>query len=175
MITAALGIVLLWVVTMRSIMGKASWIRLKPLYSYVSPIGIWFSTMHVIAFGAMDFYTVFNPKYYNGMPTISFLSSMFTACVLVVHHIMALFHTKKICSDDHLWMHSIVNVACKEYSKIAANVNKVKVNLDNLDKTLPCSNEVSECDSVEDFEDYLYDTELRKRVESQTAVPVGVQ
>jgi hypothetical protein len=110
MTTAALGIALLWIVTMRSIMGKASWICLKPLYSYLLPIGIWFSTIHVVAFGAMDFYTVFNPKYYNGIPTISFLSTMFTACILVVHHIMALFHTQKICSDDHLWKHSIVNV-----------------------------------------------------------------
>ena len=145
-------------------MGKASWIRLKPLYTYVSPIAIWFSTIHVIAFAAIDFYTVFDPKYYNGMPTISFLSTMFSAAVLIVHHVMALFDTKKICSGDPLWKHSIVNVAGKEYNKIAANIYKFK-----SDQT-----STFECDSVEGFEDFLCDTNS-KRFESQTAVIVGVQ
>ncbi len=40
MMTGCVSMGLLWFVTMRSIMGKASWIRLKPLYSYISPIGI---------------------------------------------------------------------------------------------------------------------------------------
>ncbi len=48
MTTGAVGTALLWAVATRSIMGKALWIRLKPFYSYVSPIGIWFSTVHVI-------------------------------------------------------------------------------------------------------------------------------
>ncbi len=163
MVTAAIGSVLLWVVAMRSIMGKASWIRLKPLYTYVSPIGIWFSTIHVLAFGAIDFYSAFNPQYYNGMPTISFLSTMFTAAVLVVHHVMALFRTKKICSGDLLWKHSIVNVASKEYNKIAANVYKLESNFENLDSTV-------ECISVDDFEKFLYDS---KPFDSETSVFVG--
>jgi hypothetical protein len=163
MITAAIGSVLLWVVAMRSIMGKASWIRLKPLYTYVSPIGIWFSTTHVIAFGAIDFYTVFNPQFYNGMPTIAFLSTMFTAAVLVVHHVMALFCTKKICSGDLLWKHSIVNVASKEYNKIAANVYKLESNLETLEITV-------ECDSLDSFENFLYDS---KPFDSETSVVVA--
>lgn len=157
-ITAAIGSVLLWVVAMRSIMGKASWIRLKPLYTYVSPIGIWFSTIHVLASGAIDFYTTFNPQFYNGMPTILFLSTMFTADVLVVHHAMALFRTKKICSGDLFWKHSIVNVASKEYNKIAANVYKLESNFENLGE------------SVDNFESFLYDS---KPFDSETSAVVG--
>jgi len=170
MVTAAIGSVLLWVVAMRSIMGKASWIRLKPLYKYVSPIAIWFSTIHVIAFGSIDFHTAFNPKYYNGMPTISFLSTMFTAAILVVHHVMALFGTKKICSGDPLWKHSIVSIASKEYNKIAAKVYKLESDLSDTHK-----DSFLETNSMEDFEDYIYDMKSPKRVEAQTAVIVGVQ
>ena len=171
MVTAAIGSVLLWVVAMRSIMGKASWIRLKPLYTYVSPIAIWFSTIHVIAFGAIDFYTAFNPKYYNGMPTISFLSTMFSAAILVVHHVMALFGTKKICGCDPLWKHSIVNIASKEYNKIAASVYKLELDFsetahDSFDE---------ENNSDQNFEDYLYDMKSCERFEAQTAAVVDGQ
>ncbi len=135
MVTAANGLVLLWVGAMRSIMGKASWIRLKPHYTYVSPIGIWFSTIHVLAFVAIDFYTAFNPQYNNGMPTISFPSTMFTAAVLVVHHAMVLFCTKKICSGNLLWKQYILNIASKECNTIA-NVYKLESNFEHLDVLL---------------------------------------
>ncbi len=174
MVTAAIGSGLLWVVAMRSIMGKASWIRLKPLYTYVSPIAIWFSTIHVIAFGSIDFYTAFNPQYYKGMPTISFLSTMFSAAILVVHHVMTLFGTKKVCSGDLLWKHSIVNVASIEYNKIAAHVYKLESNFETLGETFHQSS-ASACNSIQDFEDYLYDMNSGERFESQTAVIVGVQ
>ena len=82
------------------------------------------------------------------MPTILFLSTMFTADVLVVHHAMALFCTKKICSGDLFWKHSIVNVASKEYNKIAANVYKLESNFENLGE------------SVENFEKFLSETSV---------------
>ena len=97
------------------------------------------------------------------MPTILFLSTMFTADVLVVHHAMALFCTKKICSGDLFWKHSIVNVASKEYNKIAANVYKLESNFENLDSTV-------ECESVDNFEKFLYDS---KPFDSETSVVVG--
>lgn len=36
---------------------------------------------------------------------------MYPAGILLAHHIMALFATKKICAGDFLWKHSIVNIA----------------------------------------------------------------
>lgn len=92
------------------------------------------------------------------MPTILFLSTMFTADVLVVHHAMALFCTKKICSGDLFWKHSIVNVASKEYNKIAANVYKLESNFENLGE------------SVDNFESFLYDS---KPFDSETSAVVG--
>jgi len=124
MMTGCVSTALLAVVAMRSIMGKASWIRLKPLYSYVSPIGIWFGVVHVMAFGAKGWNKLFNMKYHNGQPSITFVSSMYPACVLLVHHIMATFGTKKVCANDHLWMHSVVNIATGHFDKIIARVSE---------------------------------------------------
>ena len=175
MTTGAVGTALLWVVAMRSIMGKASWIRLKPFYSYVSPIGIWFSTVHVISFGAKGWNTLFNMNFHNGQLSITFVSSMFPTCVLLVHHIMALFHTKKICSGNHLWKHSVVNVASNHYNKVVAKVKTVGVNVGKMDRknTATESFHSFDIDSVKDFEDFLYKPESSMRSESQAAVPVG--
>ena len=124
MITGCVSTAPLAVVAMRLITGKASWIRLKPLYSYVSPIGIWFGVVHVMAFGAKGWNKLFNLKYHNGQPSITFVSSMYPACVLLVHHIMATFGTKKVCANDHLWMHSVVNIATGHFDTIIARVSE---------------------------------------------------
>jgi hypothetical protein len=121
MMTGAVSTALLWVVTMRSIMGKASWIRLKPLYSYLSPIGIWFAVIHIMAFGAMGWNTLFNKNYHHGQMSITFVSSMYPTCVLLVHHVMAFSGSKKICSGDYLWKNSIVKIANAHYNDILAN------------------------------------------------------
>lgn len=121
MMTGAVATALLWVVTMRSIMGKASWIRLKPLYSYLSPIGIWFAVIHIIAFGAKGWNTLFNKNYHNGQMSITFVSSMYPTCVLVVHHVMAFFGTKKLCSGDYMWKNSVVKIASLQYNEILVN------------------------------------------------------
>jgi len=123
MMTGCISTALLWVVAMRSIMGKASWIRLKPLYSYVSPIGIWFGVIHVMAFGAKGWNKLFNKKYHNGQLSITFVSSMYPACVLLVHHIMATFGTKKVCANDHLWKHSVVNIATDQFDRIITRIS----------------------------------------------------
>jgi len=123
MMTGCISTALLWVVAMRSVMGKASWIRLKPLYSYASPIGIWFGVIHVMAFGAKGWNKLFNTKYHNGQMSITFVSSMYPACVLLVHHVMSTFGTKKPCATDHLWKHSVVNVAKVQYDKIISRLS----------------------------------------------------
>lgn len=122
MMTGYVSTGLLWVVAMRSIMGKASWIKLKPLYSYVSPIGIWFGVVHVMAFGAKGWTKLFNKNYHRGQLSITFVSSMYPAGILLAHHIMASFGTKKICAGDHLWKHSVVNIATDHSNGIARDV-----------------------------------------------------
>lgn len=143
MTTGAMGMALLWAVAMRSIMGKASWIRLKPMYAYVSPIAIWFSTIHVIAFGAKGWNTLFNPKYHNGQLSITFVSSMFPTCILLVHHTFTLFGTKKTCcTGDHLWKHSIVNIATERNNRIRRKTRNIKA--DNDTAVTDCSDTNSE-------------------------------
>lgn len=149
MSTGALGAALLWAVTMRSIMGKASWIRLKPMYAYVSPIAIWFSTIHVIAFGAKGWYTLFNPIYHNGQLSITFVSSMFPTCILLVHHTFTLFGTKKICAGDHLWKHSIVNIATEQSNKMMRKARNIMV--DNTAVT-----DCSDTNSEHAFHSFVY-------------------
>lgn len=111
MATGCVSTVLLWVVSMRSIMGSASWIRLKPLYSYVSPAGMWFAVVHIIAFGAKGWTTLLNGDYHNGQMSITFVSSMYPACTLIVHHLFGIFETKKHVKNIHLWSHSLTSLA----------------------------------------------------------------
>merc|ERR1719188_670547 len=76
---------LLWVVTMRSLYGHAAWITLKPIYAYVSPIGIWCATAHVVFMGFLGWNKLFDPTYHNGQPSITFVSTMFPSAVLLVN------------------------------------------------------------------------------------------
>ena len=115
MTTGCISTVILWAVTMRSLFGAASWIRLKPLYSYASPIGMWFAVVHVMAYGAKGWYKLFNTDYHNGQMSITFVSSMFPACVLMVHHLFGVFGTNKNISDITLWRHSLTNIATQDF------------------------------------------------------------
>ena len=154
MTTGVLGTALLWAVATRSIMGKASWIRLKPMYAYVSPIAIWFSTIHVIAFGAIGWSTLFNPKYHNGQLSITFVSSMFPTCILLVHHAFSLFGTKKTCAGDQLWKHSIVNIATEQNNKIRRKTRNIITAEDNTGD-IDCSSS-SETNSERAFYSFVY-------------------
>lgn len=137
MMTGCVSTVLLWAVAMRSLFGKSSWIRMKPLYAYLSPLGMWFAVVHVMAFGAKGWNTLFNDQYHNGQMSITFVSSMYPACTLLVHHIMGIFGTKKRLSGEHLWKHSMVNNATEDFveltRRIATNPNQKIYN--KLDET----------------------------------------
>lgn len=115
MMTGCVSTVILWAVAMRSLMGKATWIRLKPLYAYASPIGMWFAVVHVMAFGAKGWNTLFNGDYHNGQMSITFVSSMYPACVLLVYHLFGTFGTKKRVSEIHLWRHSLTSIATQDF------------------------------------------------------------
>merc|ERR1712025_808731 len=116
--TGCVSTALLWAVAMRSLFGKASWIRLKPLYQYLSPLGIWMATLHVMAFGAKGWTKLFKKEYHNGQMSITFVSSMFPAGILLAHHLMATFGTKKQVSDSHLWKNSMINIATQDFVQL---------------------------------------------------------
>jgi len=105
-------------VTLRSLFGKASWIRLKPMYAYATPIGMWLATAHVVFFGYGGWYKLFKYKYHNGQPSITFMSSMFPICVLLVNWMMACSGTKTrlVSGGMHLWKHSIVRIAREQFN-----------------------------------------------------------
>jgi len=108
-------------VTLRSLFGKASWIRLKPLYAYASPIGMWFATTHVVFFGYSGWYKLFQYKYHNGQPSITFMSSMFPIGVLLVNWMLACSGTKtRLVSNNgmYLWKHSVVRIAKERFNEL---------------------------------------------------------
>jgi len=123
MMTGCVSTAVLWCVCMRSLFGSASWIRLKPLYSYMSPFGIWLATVHVMAFGAKGWNKLFNRQYHRGQMSITFVSSMLPTCVLLVHHIFAIFGTKKEISDIHLWKHSLNNIATQDFVRLTQQLD----------------------------------------------------
>jgi hypothetical protein len=135
MMTGCVSTVLLWAVTTRSLFGHASWIRLKPLYAYASPIGVWFAVIHVMAFGAKGWNTLFSPDYHNGQMSITFVSSMFPACVLLVHHLMGIFGTKKHVADVHLWRHSQTSIATQNVIELRRAVKKKQEEKPSLSAT----------------------------------------
>ena len=118
MTTGCISTALLGAVAMRSVMGHASWIRLKPMYTYMSPIGVWFATLHVVAFGVKGWTTLFKLEYHHGQMSITFVSSMFPCLVLLTHHFFGLFGTKKRASDEHLWRHSLIDTAHNNFTKL---------------------------------------------------------
>ena len=129
MVTGAISTTLLLCVALRSLFGHASWIRLKPLYAYMSPIGMWFGVVHVMAFGAKGWNTLFNKNYHNGQMSITFVSSMLPACVLLVHHLMGTFGTKKRISSKTLWKHSMIHIANQDFKDICSKsaIKKIEV------------------------------------------------
>jgi len=118
MTTGCISTVLLWSVAMRSLFGKASWIKLKPLYTYASPIGMWFAVVHVMAFGAKGWVKLFKKEYHRGQLSITFVSSMYPAGVLLVHHLMAVFGTKRHISENEVWRHSVTRIATDECEQL---------------------------------------------------------
>lgn len=120
MTTGALSTTLLFCVALRSLFGHASWIRLKPIYAYMSPIGMWFGVVHVMAFGAKGWNTLFNKDYHNGQMSITFVSSMFPACTFLTHHLMGVFGTKKRVSDKTLWKNSFIYIATQDFKAVCA-------------------------------------------------------
>lgn len=117
MTTGVVSTCLLMCVALRSVLGHASWIKLKPLYSYLSPMGMWFATFHVIIFGYKGWVKLGDYGYHNGQPGITFVSSSFPTCVLLTHHFMQIFGAKRQLSNSDLWQHSFINLAIQDFNK----------------------------------------------------------
>lgn len=115
MVTGCVSTVILGAVALRSLFGHASWIRLKPLYAYASPAGMWFAVVHIMAFGVKGWNTLFNKDYHNGQMSITFVSSMYPTCVLMVYHLFGTFGTKKKGKTIHMWSHSLTNLASAKF------------------------------------------------------------
>ena len=118
MTTGAISTTFLFCVALRSLFGHASWIKLKPIYAYMSPLGMWFAVVHVMAFGAKGWNTLFNKNYHNGQMSITFVSSMFPACIFLTHHFMGLFGTKKRVSDKTLWKNSFIHMGTQDFKAV---------------------------------------------------------
>ena len=85
---------------------------MKPVYKYLSPIGVIFATIHVVAFGAPGWYKLFKPEYHNGQMSITFMSSMFPMSILTVWFFMKFFSTPM---PKKLLRNSFVQLAEERY------------------------------------------------------------
>jgi hypothetical protein len=67
--------------------------------------------------------------------SITFVSSMFPACVLLVHHLMGIFGTKKPVADVHLWRHSQTSIATQNVIELRRAVKKKQEEKPSLSAT----------------------------------------
>lgn len=120
-LSLACGVValsLLTAVMLRSLFGKDSWVKLKPMYSYAAPLGLWIATFHVVLMGYKGWYQLFDYNTKKGQPSITFVSTVFPICVLAVNHMLTVFGTKKRVASQHIWRHSVTNAAYVKYTEI---------------------------------------------------------
>jgi len=135
LMTGCISTALLFCVALRSLFGKASWIRMKPLYAYMSPIGIWLAVVHVVMFGYKGWYKLFKYEYHNGQPSITFMSSFFPAGVLLVNFLLGALGTKRRLGNQHLWKHSATNFAKLQWVKLQHTLDQQTGMGDNTSRT----------------------------------------
>jgi hypothetical protein len=120
MTLGVVGFTLITAVTIRLLFGSDYWMKLKPMYSLVSPLGIIMSALYVVLMGYKGWYIMlFDGQYKNGQPTITFMSSMFPlVVVLVVNLCLNIFGTQKRCGGQQIWKHSATNAAHARFKKV---------------------------------------------------------
>lgn len=131
----ACGMVALSILTavmIRSLFGKDSWMKLRPMYSFAAPIGLWLATFHVVFMGYKGWNKLFDYSVKKGQPSITFVSSMFPICVLSVNLFLVVFGTKKASSNYIIWKHTCTNAAYLNFMKIQ---NSLKINKNGSDTT----------------------------------------
>jgi len=120
MTLGVVGFTLITVTTIRSLFGTDYWMKLKPIYAFVSPLGIIMSALHVVLMGYKGWYKLFDTQYHNGHPSITFMSSMYPLVVLVVNLCLNMYGTKKRCGGQKIWKHSATNAAHARFNKLTA-------------------------------------------------------
>ena len=86
MASGVIAFTLVILVTIRSLIGKGSWMKLKPLYAYVSPLAVSLATLHVVMMGYKSWDDLFKYSTKKGQPSITFVSTMmFPPGVIATH------------------------------------------------------------------------------------------
>ncbi len=120
-LSLALGVIaftLVVILTIRSLIGEDSWMKVKPLYKYVAPLAILLATFHVFFMGYTGWGKLFNYSVHNGQPAITFMASMFSLGVVAVHIFLSLLGTKKRGRKaTRVMKHSAVNTAFNRYNE----------------------------------------------------------
>lgn len=119
MASGVIAFTLVVVLTIRSLIGKGSWMKLKPLYVYVSPLAIFLATFHVVMMGYKGWGALFDYSTKKGQPSITFISSMFSLGVIAAHVFLVLIGTKKRARKaTRVMKHSAVNTAFEKYDEV---------------------------------------------------------
>jgi hypothetical protein len=117
-----IAFVLVTLLTIRSLIKEGSWMKLKPVYNYVSPLAIFLATFHLIFMGYKGWNSLFNPASYGGQPSPTFASSMFSLGVVGAHIFLMVLGTKKRARKGvRVEKHSAIEAAFAKYNKSAAS------------------------------------------------------
>ena len=124
MASGVIAFTLVTLVTIRSLIGKGSWMKLKPLYAYVSPLAVSLATLHVVVMmGYKGWDNLFKYSTKKGQPSITFVSMMFLLGVIATHLLLVILGTKRyIRRVSRVEKHSATNDALAKYNKVKAAV-----------------------------------------------------
>jgi hypothetical protein len=133
-----LAFTLVVIIAIRSLLGKDSWMKIKPFYGYVYPIAIFLATFHVIMMGYNRWGSLFDHSTKKGQPSITFASSMFSLGVIVTHFILSAAGTKKRARWlTHVMRHTAAEEAFAKYVNIihSNDASIVKVSSNDTSQT----------------------------------------
>mmetsp|Transcript_8726 Transcript_8726/g.14241 ORF Transcript_8726/g.14241 Transcript_8726/m.14241 type:complete len:186 (+) Transcript_8726:340-897(+) len=118
MASGVIAFTLVTLVTIRSLIGKGSWMKLKPLYAYVSPLAVFLATFHVIMMGYKGWDELFKYSTKKGQPSITFVSTMFPLGVIATHLLLVILGTKRyVRRVSRVEKHSATNYALAKYNE----------------------------------------------------------
>ena len=114
--SGVIAFTLVVILTIRSLIGKGSWMKVKPLYTYVSPLAIFLGTFHIIMMGYKGWDSLFDYSSKRGQPSPTFITSMFGLGVVAAHIFLSLLGTKKRARKaTRVMKHSAINTAFDRY------------------------------------------------------------
>jgi len=162
MASGVIAFTLVTLVTIRSLIGKGSWMKLKPLYAYVSPLAVFLATFHVIMMGYKGWDDLFKYSTKKGQPSITFVSTMFPLGVIATHLLLVILGTKRyVRRVSRVEKHSATNDALAKYDKTKDAVRMP----DETKRTvgIPSASDEEEGQSFDDFMAYMSDSQRQRR------------